>query len=85
VGLGGWAIVYKINNQLVAKAIKKHKLSDSCTLAQIKNEINAMRRLNYKRIDSIIEVNEDDQYIYLIIENVGQISLRNLIESRDKL
>ncbi|NNE97570.1 MAG: serine/threonine protein kinase, partial [Pyrinomonadaceae bacterium] len=88
IGSGGMGEVYLANDeQLDRKVALKVLLPEFCSdeerVQRFKLEAKSVSALNHPNVITIHEIVEDDEKIFIAMEHVDGVTLRERIESRD--
>ena len=90
IGAGGMAVVYKARchrlNRLVAiKILKDENLEDEDFRRRFHDESRAVAMLSHPNIVSVYDVSSNDEQDYIVMELVDGITLKQYIESKQRL
>ncbi|KAF7495074.1 Maternal embryonic leucine zipper kinase [Sarcoptes scabiei] len=88
LGEGGFGVVklatHLLTNQKVAiKIINKEKIKKD--LFRVKNEITALRALRHKNVAKLLQIIENNQYIFLVLEYCSGGELFDYLVSKSRL
>ena len=90
VGSGGMADVYKakdhrLNRFVAIKVLRQEYSSDAKFVAKFRAEAQSVAGLSHPNIVNVYDVDEDENYNYIVMELVEGITLKKFIEKKGKL
>ena len=90
VGSGGMADVYKakdhrLNRFVAIKVLRQECSSDAKFVAKFRAEAQSVAGLSHPNIVNVYDVDEDENYNYIVMELVEGITLKKFIEKKGKL
>ena len=90
VGSGGMADVYKakdhrLNRFVAIKVLRQEYSSDAKFVAKFRAEAQSVAGLSHPNIVNVYDVDEDENYNYIVMELVEGITLKKFIEKKGNL
>ena len=90
VGSGGMADVYKakdhrLNRFVAIKVLRQEYSSDAKFVAKFRAEAQSVAGLSHPNIVNVYDVDEDENYNYIVMELVEGITLKKFIEKKESL
>lgn len=90
VGSGGMADVYKakdhrLNRFVAVKVLRQEYSSDAKFVAKFRAEAQSVAGLSHPNIVNVYDVDEDENYNYIVMELVEGITLKKFIEKKGRL
>jgi CheY-like chemotaxis protein len=91
VGIGGMGIVYcaedrELGERVAIKTVRSSLISfDGTALERFRNEIRLARRITHPNVVRIFDIGECDGTYFVTMEYVEGITLRDLIDTRERL
>lgn len=90
LGQGGMALVYEaqdllLDRKVAVKMLRPEYVSDKEFIKKFRHEAKAVARISHPNVVSIFDIGQDDEYHYLVMENIKGRNLKKIIEERGKL
>ncbi|ACL69752.1 Stk1 family PASTA domain-containing Ser/Thr kinase [Halothermothrix orenii] len=90
LGKGGMAIVYEaqdllLDRRVALKMLRPEYVHDKGFLRKFRHEAKAVARLSHPNVVNIFDIGQDNDYHYLVMENVKGRNLKEIIQERGRL
>lgn len=90
LGKGGMAIVYEaqdllLDRKVAVKMLRPEYVSDKEFVKKFRHEAQAVARISHPNVVSIFDIGRDNNYHYLVMENVKGCNLKDIIKKRGRL
>jgi len=87
VGVGGMAVVYRAmdlltNMPVAVKMLKPEYLDNAEICRRFRNESKAIAMLKHKNIVKIFDVSDSSEYLFIVMEYINGITLKDYIEQQ---
>ena len=87
VGVGGMAVVYRALDLLTSmpvavKMLKPEYLDNEEVCRRFRNESKAIAMLKHKNIVKIFDVSDGSDYLFIVMEYINGITLKDYIEQQ---
>ncbi|MFW5995781.1 MAG: Stk1 family PASTA domain-containing Ser/Thr kinase [Halanaerobiaceae bacterium] len=90
LGKGGMAVVYEaqdllLDRKVALKMLRPEYVSDSEFVKKFRHEAKAVARISHPNVVSIYDIGMEDEYHYLVMEDVEGSNLKDIIRERGRL
>jgi len=90
LGKGGMALVFEahdllLDRQVAIKMLRPEYVTDKDFTKKFHHEAKAVARISHPNVVSIFDIARDNNYHYLVMENIEGSNLKNIINERGKL
>ncbi len=90
LGKGGMALVFEahdllLDRQVAIKMLRPEYVSDKDFIKKFRHEAKAVARISHPNVVSIFDIAKDNNYHYLVMENIKGPNLKDIIKKRGKL
>ncbi len=90
LGKGGMALVFEaqdllLDRQVAIKMLRPEYVTDKDFTKKFRHEAKAVARISHPNVVSIYDIARDNNYHYLVIENIEGSNLKYIINDRGKL
>ena len=87
IGVGGMAVVYRAMDMLTSmpvavKMLKPEYLDNEEICRRFRNESKAIAMLKHKNIVKIFDVSDSSEYLFIVMEYINGITLKDYIEQQ---
>src|SRR6056297_1040646 len=90
LGKGGMALLFEaqdllLDRQVAIKMLRPEYVTDKDFTKKFRHEAKAVARISHPNVVSIYDIARDNNYHYLVIENIEGSNLKYIINDRGKL